>query len=149
MANFIKNKKVRFNYELQKRYEAGIQLSGIEVKSIRGYKGSLIGSHVVIRGREAFLVGAKIPPYQVNNTPAGYDSKRARKLLLSKKEITELTEFERQKGLTLVPIAVYNSGRNLKLSFAVARGKKKYDKRETIRRREADIEMSRSLKNKR
>lgn len=144
--NLITNKKAKLNYELMNEYEAGLDLLGFEVKSLRARQGSLEGAHVIIRGSEAFLVGATIPPYQPNNTPSIYEPGRARRLLLSKKQIGELAGSERQKGLTIVPISVYNKGRFLKLKFAIARGKKKHDKRETIKKRDAKREMDRQMK---
>lgn len=147
MANLIENKKVHVRYELMDEYEAGLDLLGFEVASLRARHGSLEGSHVIIRGGEAFLVGATIPPYQPQNTPPTYDPQRARRLLLSKKQIGTLTGNEKQKGLTIVPISVYNKGRFLKLKIAVARGKKKHDKREAIKEREDKRRMERTLKN--
>ena len=147
MKALIQNKKAHFNYELLEEFEAGISLFGYEVKALRNHHGSLEGSHVIVRGDEAFLVGATIPPYQPANTPETYDPARNRKLLLSKKEIGQLSGLERQKGLTIVPISVYNKGKNLKMRLAVARGKKKYDKRETIRKRESKRSIERTLKN--
>jgi len=144
--SLVENKKVRFDYDLLEEFEAGIKLTGMEVKSLKNKRGSLVGAHVGIRGNEAFLLNAEIPPYQNNNAPVDYDPRRARKLLLTKKELGKLVEYDNTKGLTLVPISVYNKDRSLKLSFAVAKGKRKYDKRETIKRREADREMGRSLK---
>ena len=146
MADLIKNKKGKFNYELMDQFEAGIELLGLEVKSLKDRRGSLLGSYVVIRGGEAFLVNAEIPPYQLKNVEKDYDPRRVRRLLLTKKEISKLTEYDNEKGLTLIPISMYNKGRNIKLSFSVARGKKSRDKRETIKRREADREIHRSLK---
>lgn len=146
MANLIDNKTAKFNYEILDKIEAGMELFGFEVKSIKDRRGSLLGSYVVIRGKEAFLINAEIPAYQVKNAPDDYDPRRPRKLLLTKKELAKLAEIDNQKGLTLTPIAVYNKGRNLKLSFAVARGKKLRDKRQTIKNREADREINRSLK---
>ena len=146
MTNLVENKKVRFHYEIQENFEAGISLFGFEVKALKNKQGSLLGSYIVIRGGEAFLVEAEIPAYQKANTPDSYDPRRNRKLLLNKKELVRLGDFENQKGLTLVPISLYNKGRNIKLNFAVARGKKKADKRETIKRREADREINRTLK---
>lgn len=142
----ISNKKATYNYEILETFEAGIELLGIEVKSLRNKQGSLDGSHVVIRGNEAFLTGAHIPPYQPSNTPKEYDQYRNRKLLLTKKEINELGGHENKKGLTLVPLSVYNKGNKLKVSVAVGRGKKKHDKRETIKKRESERELRRSLK---
>ena len=89
----------------------------------------------------------QIPPYQPANTPKDYDPLRNRRLLLTKKEISSLLEEEKQKGLTIIPLSVYNKGRKLKLEIAVVRGKKKYDKRETIKKRDTDREIRRTLKN--
>ncbi len=147
MKNLVENKKVKFHYEIKENFEAGIVLFGFEVKSIKNRQGSLLGSYIVIRGAEAFLVEAEIPAYQKANTPESYDPRRNRKLLLNKKELMRLGDFENQKGLTLVPISLYNKGRNIKLNFAVAKGKKKSDKREAIKSREADREINRTLKN--
>ena len=147
MAALIQNKKVHFNYEILERFEAGIELFGFEVKSLRGKQGSLEGSHVTVRGGEVFLIGATIPPYQPLNTPEEYDPKRNRRLLLTKKEIAKLSGFENKKGLTIVPMSVYNKGRKLKIEIAVVRGKKKYDKREIIKQREAKRNIERTLKN--
>lgn len=146
MASFVENRKATFNYELLERYEAGVELEGAEVKSIRAGQGSLEGAHVIIRGGEAYLVGATIAPYQVGNTPDSYDPMRTRKLLLTKKEIALLAGEEAKKGLTIVPLSLYNKGRRIKLAFAVAKGKKKFDKRETIKKRETDREIRRDLK---
>jgi len=148
MATLIQNKKARLNYELLDEYEAGLELFGFEVKSLRNKRGSLEGSHVTIRGDEAFVIGMTIPPYQPGNTPETYDPMRNRRLLLSKKETATLAGSERQKGLTIVPLSVYNKGRRLKLSIAVARGKKKYDKREALKAREAKRKIDRTLKNR-
>lgn len=146
-GDLVTNKKAHFNYEILEKFEAGIELLGLEVKSLRGKQGSLEGSHIVVRGGEAFLTGAHIPPYQIGNTPKEYDPYRNRKLLLTKKEIDELAGHESKKGLTLVPLSVYNKGNKLKVSVAVARGKKQHDKRETIKRRETEREIRRTLKN--
>lgn len=146
MAVLIKNKKAGFDYELLETYEAGIELFGYEVKALRQGKGKLDGAHVIVRGSEAFLVGASISPYQPSNTPASYDRERARRLLLSKKELAMLASRESQKGLTIVPLVVYNKGRNLKLEIAVARGKKKHDKREKVKERDTKRDIERILK---
>jgi SsrA-binding protein len=146
MGNLINNKKVKFHYEILDTFEAGIVLSGIEVKSLKAGQGSLIGAYIIIRGNEAFLVEAEIPPYQKTNTPDSYEPRHPRKLLLNKKELLKLAEFDNQKGLTLVPLSLYNKNRNIKLEFAVARGKKMQDKRQSIQKREADREISRTLK---
>src|SRR3989344_8015117 len=146
--SLVEHKKARFDYEVLEEIEAGLELLGGEVKSLRGKQGKLEGSHVIIRGGEAYLVGASIPAYQPANTKEEYDPTRTRKLLLTKKEITALSAFEGQKGLTIVPLRVYNKGRVLKLALAVARGRKKYDKRAVLKERDTKREMDRTLKNK-
>jgi SsrA-binding protein len=141
----IRNRKAGFNYEFIEKYSAGIELTGAEVKSIRSGRGNLEGSYVTIRGGEAYLIGFDVPPYQVKNTPEDYDSRRNRRLLLTKKEIQILAEVENRKGLTIVPLAMYNNNRKLKVELAVARGKKSFDKRESIKKRDSDREVQRSL----
>ncbi len=144
--SLIDNKKAGFNYELLDKYEAGLELHGFEVKSLRLGHGSLAGSYITLRGGEAFLVGATIPPFQPNNTESGYEPTRPRKILLKKSELNHLVGKVEERGLTLMPLAVYNKGRYLKLSFALAKGKKKYDKRSTIKEREDNRQMQRVLK---
>ena len=144
--SLIENKKVYFNFEILEKLDAGIELLGFEVKALRKGQGSLEGSHVTVRGNEAFLIGMNIPPYQPANSPKDYNPERNRKILLTKKEIEDLKNTEKQKSLTIVPISVYNKGRKLKLSLGIARGKKKFDKRETIKKRETDRETRRILK---
>ncbi|MBC7836900.1 SsrA-binding protein SmpB [Acetobacteraceae bacterium] len=146
--NLIEHKKARLEYEILEEFEAGLELLGHEVKALRARLGKLEGSHVVIRGSEAYLVGASIPPYQPGNTPKEYDPEKTRKLLLTRKEIGALSGFEGQKGLTIVPISVYNKGKVLKLRIAVARGRKKYDKRAVMKERDTKREIDRTLKNK-
>lgn len=139
------NKKAYFNYEILERIEAGIELLGFEVKSLKLGRGVLDGSHITIRGKEAYIIGMQIPPYQAANTPKDYDPSRNRRLLLTKKELETLSEIEKQKGLTIVPLKVYNKGRKLKLEIGIARGKKKFDKRESIKKRDTEREIKRSL----
>lgn len=147
MNELVKNKKAGFNFELLERYEAGVELLGTEVKSLRGGQGKLEGAHVVVRGGEAYLVGASIPPFQKANAPKDYEPERVRRLLLKNKEIIELFTESEKKGLTIVPIRWYNKGRVLKLEIAVARGKKKHDKRDSIKERDTKREINRTLKN--
>ncbi|MBI5077750.1 MAG: SsrA-binding protein SmpB [Candidatus Yonathbacteria bacterium] len=142
----VQNKKIHFNYEILERYDAGVELSGGEVKSLRAGRGSLEGSHVTVRGGEAFLIGATIQPYQANNAPKGYDATRNRRLLLTKDEIAELSAQESKKGLTIVPVSVYSKGHKLKVEVAVVRGKKTHDKRETLKKREAERDVMRDIK---
>jgi len=146
MPTLIQNKKVHFNYEILDQFDAGIELFGYEVKSLRNKRGSLEGSHVIVRGDEAFLIGANVPAFQPKNAPKDYDSLRNRKLLLTKKELSELAGKESQKGLTIVPISLYTKRRNIKLSLGVARGKKKYDKREDIKKRDTQRDVDREMK---
>lgn len=145
--NLVEHKKARLNYEILEEFEAGLKLLGGEVKSLRAGHGKLDGAHVVIRGGEAYLVGAHIPPYQPSNGLKEYDADRSRKLLLGKKQIVALQGQEGQKGLTIVPLRVYNKGKHIKLSIAVARGRKQYDKREVLKKRDTERDMRRSLKN--
>ena len=146
MSTYVTNKKAGFDYELLQNYEAGISLLGTEVKSVRNKLGSLEGAHVVIRGNEAFLVGASIPAFQKANAPEDYDPERTRKLLLSQKELKNLHTESEKKGLTIVPIRLYNSGQFLKLEVAIARGKKQHDKRESIKARDTKRDLDRELK---
>lgn len=146
MSNLIEHKKATFNFELLEQYEAGIQLFGYEVKTLRDHRGTLEGAHVTVRGGEAFLINAEIPPYQPANAPEGYDAHRNRRLLLTKKELAALAKFEEQKGLTIIPISMYNKGRVIKVRIAVARGKKKADKRQTLMKREHLRDVARAVK---
>ena len=134
--SLIENTRAGFDYEILEKLEAGLELLGFEVKSLRAKHGSLKGARVVARGGEAYLVGATIPAWQVKNAPKSYDPERTRKLLLSTKEIAHVASAEGENGLTIVPLKVYNKGRNLKLLIAIARGKKKEDKRQSIRERD-------------
>ena len=146
MSSYAENRKARFNYEILEKYEVGIELLGVEVKSVRGGQMSLEGAFVIVRGGEVYLINANIPPYQVKNTPKDYDPLRNRKLLLTKKEIAELAGNEKNKSLTIVPISVYNKGRKIKVEIALVKGKKKFDKRETLKKRDTDREIRREYK---
>ena len=142
----IENQKVTFDYSLLEEIEAGMELFGFEVKSLRAGQGSLKGARVIARGGEAYLVGATIPPWQVANAPKGYEADRTRRLLLSKKQIAHISSAEGQQGLTVVPVRVYNKGTKLKLSIAIARGKKKADKRHDIQERDEKRRIARTIK---
>lgn len=144
----VVNKRVGFDYTILEEIEAGLELLGFEVKSLRAGHGSLKGARVVARGGEAYLVGATIPAWQPANAPKSYDPERTRRLLLSRKQIAHVSSAEGEKGLTIVPLKVYNKGRNLKLLIAIAKGKKKADKRSTIRGREEKRHIERTLKTK-
>ena len=138
MTTFVDYKKARFNYEILETVEAGIELLGYEVKSIKKGQGSLDGAYVIVRGGEAFAMNVFVPPYQEKNTPKDYDPRRNRRLILAKKDIVRLADIEGGKGLTIVPISIYNKGNLLKVSVAVVRGKKKFDKREATKKRDTD-----------
>ncbi|HEY1037737.1 MAG TPA: SsrA-binding protein SmpB [Candidatus Paceibacterota bacterium] len=145
-TTFIHNKKAFFSYEVQETLEAGIELFGHEVKSVKEGSGSLEGAYVQIKGGEAFLANARISPFQQLNTPKGYDQNRPRKLLLHKKEISKLSHIEAGKGQTIIPISLYNSAGRVKVEIAVAKGKKLHDKRESIKKRETAREIRREMK---
>ena len=148
MSDYAFNRQAGFEYEFLDKYEAGLILGGQEVKSIRAGRLSLQGAYIVIKGEEAWLLNANLPPYQPNNLRAEYDPLRSRKLLLHKHEIRSLIGQSKQAGLTLVPIRVYNSKGKIKLEFALARGKKTRDKRQAIGQREADRQIQRAVRGK-
>ena len=149
MRILAENKKAYFTYEILEKFEAGISLIGQEVKSLKTRGVNLAGNYVILKNDEAFWVGANIHPYQPKNAPPDYNPERSRKLLLKKSEIKYLIGKSQQRGLTLIPLKLYTtrSGR-IKLEFATARGKKKFDKREQIKKREVEREMERELKEK-
>ncbi len=140
------NKRAKYDYQILETFEAGLVLKGYEVKSIKTGRMSLKGSYVIIRDNQAFLLNAHIPAYQPKNTPQNYDPEHSRKLLLHKKEIKYLTGKSEEKGLTLVPIKVYTKKDKIKLEFGIGKGKRKTDKRETIKKRETQREIERKLK---
>ncbi len=148
MTAVLSHKRVHFDYEILETFEAGISLLGTEVKSLRSGHGKLDGSYIVVRGGEAFLVGASIPAYQSKNVAPSYDPERSRKLLLTKKEIAEIEQKSERQGLTVVPIKLYNKKDKLKLELGIARGKKKQDKRESIKKRDVGREIEREFKYK-
>lgn len=148
MTALISNRKAGFDYEIMEKYEAGIELLGFEVKAVRKHQGSFEGAYVTVRGGEAFLINFDLPPYQAGNTPEDYDSRRQRKLLLNKKQIAEIGNIENKKGLTIVPISMYNKGRKLKIEIAIVRGKKKFDKRETLKKRQTDRDLAREFRDR-
>ncbi len=147
MTTYLTHNKAHFDFEVLETLEAGLVLLGNEVKSIRLKRGKLEGAHVIVRGKEAFVVGLNINPYQPANTPKTYDPERARKLLLSKKELVKLEAATETQGLTAIPLRLYSNGRNIKLELGIAKGKKKVDKRNTIKDRETKRTIERILKN--
>jgi SsrA-binding protein len=146
MKILSENKKAYFKYQILDKFEAGISLIGQEVKSIKSGRINLAGAYVVLRDEEVFLVGAKIPPYQPKNVPADYNPERSIKLLLKKSEIKYLIGKVKQRGLTLVPLRVYTKRGKIKLEFGIAKGRKKVDKRELIKKKETEREIKRELK---
>ncbi len=148
MKILAKNKKAYFDYEILEKFEAGIILIGQEVKSIKLGRISLNGSYVVLKDEEVFLIGASIPAYQPKNAAPDYEPERWRKLLLNKAEIKKLIGKTKQKGLTLIPLKVYTKHAKIKLEFGIGRGKKKIDKRESIKKRETEREIQRELKSR-
>lgn len=146
MTTYAINKKAKFDYEILDTLEAGVVLTGMEVKSIRTSGISLKGSYITFHKNDALLTNLHIPKYKYSGTVLNYEPERSRKLLLKKKEIDYLRGKSMEKGLTIVPISVYNKGRHIKIEIAVCKGKKQYDKRETIKKREVKKEMARKLK---
>jgi SsrA-binding protein len=141
------NRQARHNYFIDEIYEAGLVLLGSEVKSLRDGKANLVDSYAQIRHGEAFLINAHISPYaganQFNHEPT-----RIRKLLLHGREIERLTGKTKERGLTLIPLKLYFKDGRAKVELGLARGKKLYDKRETLRRKVAEREVERSLKSR-
>jgi SsrA-binding protein len=130
----VDSKKLHLTYVITDTKEAGIELFGFEVKSLRKKQGSLDGAKVIVRGGEAFLVGAYIPPFQAANTPKSYDSYRTRKLLLSKEEIYDLYSLEQSKTLTIAPHSLYSKNNLIKCEVAICKKKDSRDKREDIKK---------------
>jgi SsrA-binding protein len=143
MPVLVKNKKAFFDYHILEKMEAGIVLLGKEVKSVRQGKASLVGSYVSVDDNECFLVNSHISPYQPNNTPQDYDPRRKRKLLLSRKQIDYLSGKKKERGVSVIPLSVYTKKRLIKLEIGVGRGKKKYDKREALKRKTIDRDLRR------
>lgn len=148
MPVLSENKKAYFNYEILEKFEAGISLLGQEVKSLKTRGINLAGSYVVLKDEEVFWIGANIPPYQPRNIGSSYNPERSRKILLKKSEIKYLLGKTRQKGLTLVPLKVYTIRGKIKLEFAIVRGKRQFDKRESMKKRVIEREIERELKSK-
>jgi len=140
------NKRASFDYNISDKYEAGIVLRGYEVKSVKTGHISLKGSFVTVKQNELYLTNANIPLYKHAGEIKNYDPTQPRKLLLHRKEIAHLIGKSRAHGLTLVPIRVYTKRGLLKLEFGIGKGRKKVDKRQVIKKREADLKISRALK---
>ncbi|MBU3957156.1 SsrA-binding protein SmpB [Patescibacteria group bacterium] len=143
----IINRRARYDYHLLEKFEAGVALTGAEVKSVKAGKMSLSESFARIIGGEAWLLNAYINPYPFADN-RDYDPRRSRKLLLHKNELLKLTQQTKEKGLTIIPVSCYTKGRQIKLEIALARGKKKYDKREAKKRKAIEREIQQTLKDK-
>jgi len=146
MPVITQNKRAKYDYEILEAFEAGIELRGFEVKAVRLGRINLSGSYVVIRAGEAWLLNADIAPYQPENIPEKYDSKRTRRLLLKKSQIEGLRGRIQEKGLTLLPLKVYTKNRNLKLEIGLGKSRRKKDKRELIKKRETQREIRKAMK---
>lgn len=142
----ILNRKVHHDYFIDEIYEAGIVLTGTEIKSIRNGNCNIRDCYCIIRNGEVYLLNMYIGPYKEGNI-FNHEETRDRKLLLHKKEIVKLEKFIEMKGYTLIPIKLYFKNNRLKVSFGVCRGKKNYDKRETIKERDIQRAVSKKLKN--
>ena len=142
-----RNRKAKFEYELLDSYEAGIELRGTEIKSIRAGQISLAEAYVRTNGKQAWLVGAHIAPYD-QASAFNHDPERERRLLLHKKEIQALFDSIRLKGLTIIPTQVYLKNGRAKVEIAVAKGKRQFDKRESIKKRDMERDIDRALDNR-
>jgi SsrA-binding protein len=134
---YVQNKKAGLSFTILETFEAGIELLGLEVKSVKKHQGTLDGARVILRGGEAFVIGLTISPYQAQNTPKSYDESRVRKLLLSQKEIALLYKEVESKRLTIIPLSLYGKGRLIKCEIALAKQKSKGDKRESLKEKDS------------
>jgi len=143
--DLVSNRKAFHDYEILDTYEAGIALMGSEVKSLKNHQGSLQDAYVLILENEAFLKNASIAPYS-QAAMFGHEERRTRKLLLHKREIEKLTKATREKGIALIPLAIYLKKGFIKVKIGVAKGKKAYDKRAAIKEREEKRAIERAMK---
>ncbi len=140
------NKRAYFDYQILETYEAGIELMGFEVKAIKTGRINLAGSYAIVKNNQLWLLNADVPPYQPKNTPADYAPKRTRRLLLKKKEIKNLIGQTKQKNLTLVPLKVYAKNGRIKIEIGLVKSRKKFDKRELIKKREVQRQIQEKLR---
>jgi len=145
MADLATNPRARFDYDILETVEAGVVLRGYEVKSIKTGRISIKGSYVRIINGEPWLVGASIPPYQPGNVPADYREQSDRKLLLSRSQTSSLLGLAQSHGITLIPLRLYAKKGLIKLEIGIARGKKKYDKRESIKKKDTERSRMRGM----
>ena len=142
MRILTENKRVHFDFKIIERFTAGVVLTGHETKSVKTGRAQIAGAHVIIRGSEVFIVGMEIPSFQPKNAPEDYDPGRTKKLLLQKREIEKLFGKIRE-GFTVVPLKIFEQKKRIKLEIALAKGLKKYDRREILKKREAEREIRR------
>jgi SsrA-binding protein len=141
------NKKANYDYQIQKTFQAGVVLSGAEVKSLRNKSGSLAGSYVKVVGGEVFLLGAQITPYKFADN-SEYDPKQTRKLLLKKKEIVEMIGYTEKKGWSLVPLSFELTKNKIKLNIGLGRGKKEFEKRAVLKKKAIQKDIDRHIKDR-
>lgn len=147
MAILATNPRANFDYEILETLEAGVELFGLEVKSVRAGRMNLVGAFAVVKNNEVWLINAVIPPYQSTNTPSNYEPDRNRRLLFRAEEIKKMIGTVSRSGLTLIPLRMYTKGPRIKIALGLGRRKKKYDRRERIREREDLRKIERALKN--
>lgn len=140
----VSNRKARHDYHIDETFEAGLVLSGTEVKSLRAGRASLADAFAQVADHEVWLYNMHIPPY-TQGTWTNHEPRRTRKLLMHRKEIDRLASTSAEKGLTIVPLALYFTDGRAKVEIALARGKKLYDKRQAIAKREADRDAARAM----
>lgn len=146
MSILAENRKAYFNYQILETLEAGIELTGHEVKGIKTGKANLAGAFATVHDNQIWLTNMTVEPYQPKNAPPGYEPARPRRLLLKKSEIAYLTGKHRAERLTVIPLKLYTKGGLVKVELGLARGKRQYEKRETIKKRESQREIKRTLK---
>ena len=145
-STIVNNKKARFDYFIEKDFEAGLQLEGWEVKSLRAGRVNITDAHVIIKRNEAWLLGASIQPLSTISAHSNPDATRTRKLLLNRRELDQLIGSVERQGYALIPMALYWKNNKIKMSLALATGKKTHDKRETVKERDWQRSRSRIMK---
>ena len=146
MTAFTTNRKASFNYDIRDSIEAGIELLGWEVKSIRSSHADLSGSYAIIRGGEVWLINMDIPPYQPKNMTAEPNTVRNRRILLNKKEIAELAKRVDSERISIIPLELYGKGSKIKVKLGLGISRKKSDKREAIKKRDIEREIGKRIK---
>jgi SsrA-binding protein len=145
-STIVNNKKARFDYFIEKDFEAGLQLEGWEVKSLRAGRVNITDAHVIIKRNEAWLLGASIQPLSTISAHSNPDATRTRKLLLNRRELDQLIGSVERQGYALIPMALYWKNNKIKMSLALAKGKKTHDKRDTVKERDWQRSRSRIMK---